>query len=51
MRGNLNKGSALTDFGNDQQQSFMIAQATDKEIKLEAIGLDGKVFDSITLKR
>ena len=51
MRGNLNRKSDLTAFGNDQQQSFMIAQVTKSELKLEAIGLDGKAFDTITLKR
>ncbi len=51
MRNNLDKTSKLTAYGNDQQQSFMTAQASDKELKLEAIGLDGKVFDSVTLKR
>ena len=51
MRNNLNKPSKLTAFGQDQQQSFMTAQVSEAEIKLEAIGLDGKVFDSITLKR
>ena len=50
-RNNLNKPSKLTAYGQDQQQSFMTAQVSEAEIKLEAIGLDGKVFDSITLKR
>lgn len=51
MRGNLRKPSPLTAAGNDQQQSFMLAQTTKDELKLEAIGLDGKVFDAVTLKR
>ena len=51
MRNNLVKNSPLTAAGFDQQQSFMVAQATDAELKLEAIGLDGKVFDTVTLKR
>ncbi len=51
MRNNLDKASKLTAYGQDQQQSFMTAQVTASEIKLEAIGLDGKVFDSITLKQ
>jgi Calcineurin-like phosphoesterase len=51
MRNNLKKPSDLTAYGQDQQQSFMTAQVDESEIKLEAIGLDGKVFDTITLKR
>jgi 3',5'-cyclic AMP phosphodiesterase CpdA len=51
MRNNLKKPSELTAFGQDQQQSFMTAQVSDGEMKLEAIGLDGKIFDSVTLTR
>ena len=51
MRGTLDKQSKLTAAGNDQQQSFLLAHVKDNELKLEAIGLDGKPFDSVTLKR
>jgi hypothetical protein len=51
MRGNLNKPSPLTAFGNDQQQSFLIVHVTRKDLIVEAIGLDGKQFDTVLLKR
>jgi hypothetical protein len=50
MKGNLDKKSALTAFGNDQQQSFLLVQVTAAEMKIDAIGLDGRQFDSVTLK-
>jgi 3',5'-cyclic AMP phosphodiesterase CpdA len=51
MRNNLTKGSPLTAFGNDQQQSFLLIQVNAKDLAVEAIGMDGKRFDSIALKR
>ena len=51
MRNNLVKGSPLTAYGNDQQQSFLLIQVTTKDLTVEAIGMDGKQFDTITLKR
>ncbi len=51
MRNTLDKQSKLTAFGQDQQQSFLLAYATVGELKIEAYGLDGKQFDTITLKR
>lgn len=51
MRNTLDKKSPLTAFGQDQQQSFLLAHATGDELKIEAYGLDGKQFDTITLKR
>jgi hypothetical protein len=51
MRNTLDKRSPLTAFGQDQQQSFLLAHVTNDELKIEAIGLDGKQFDTVTLKR
>lgn len=51
MRNTLNKQSNFTAFGQDQQQSFLLASVTDSELKIEAYGLDGKQFDTVTLKR
>ncbi len=51
MRNTLDKGSSLTAFGQDQQQSFLLAHVTNDELKIEAFGLDGKQFDTVTLKR
>ncbi len=51
MRNTLDKKSKLTAFGQDQQQSFLLAHATADALKIEAYGLDGKQFDTITLKR
>jgi len=50
MRNNLVKTSPLTAFGNDQQQSFLLIHVTPKDFAVEAIGLDGKQFDTVTLK-
>ena len=51
MRNTLDKQSKLTAFGQDQHQSFLLAHVTNGELKIEAIGLDGKQFDTVTLKR
>ena len=50
MRGNLDKKSGLTAYGNDQQQSFLLVQASKNELRVEAIDMNGKQFDSVTLK-
>jgi hypothetical protein len=50
MRNNLVKNSPLTAYGNDQQQSFLLIHVTTKDLKVEAVGMDGKSFDSVTLK-
>ena len=51
MRGNLVKGSPLTAYGNDQQQSFLLVHVTTKDLTVEAIGMDGRSFDNVKLKR
>ncbi len=51
MRNNLNKNSPLTAYGNDQQQSFLLIHVTTKDLTVEAIGLDGKQYETVTLKR
>jgi 3',5'-cyclic AMP phosphodiesterase CpdA len=51
MRNNLDKASSLTAVGNDQQQSFLLVHVTTKDLTIEAIGMDGKQFDTIMLKR
>jgi 3',5'-cyclic AMP phosphodiesterase CpdA len=50
MRNNLVKGSPLTTYGNDQQQSFLLLHVTPKDLTVEAIGMDGRQFDTVTLK-
>jgi predicted phosphodiesterase len=50
MRNNLVKNSPLTAYGNDQQQSFLLIHVTTKDLKVEAVGMDGKSFDSVTLR-
>jgi 3',5'-cyclic AMP phosphodiesterase CpdA len=51
MRNNLVKGSPLTDYGNDQLQSFLLVNVTTKELTVAAIDLNGKQFDTVTLNR
>ena len=51
MQGNLVKGSPLTDYGNDQLQSFLLVNVTTKELAVAAIDLNGKQFDTVTLNR
>ena len=51
MRNNLVKGSPLTAYGNDQQQAFLLVHVTTKDLTVEAISMDGKQFDTVTLKR
>ena len=51
MRGNLVKNSPLTAYGNDQVQSFLLVHVTTKDITVDAIDLNGKQFDTVTIKR
>jgi 3',5'-cyclic AMP phosphodiesterase CpdA len=51
MRGNLTKNSPLTAYGNDQEQSFLLIHVTPNDLKVEAVNMDGKSFDAVTLRR
>src|SRR5262249_55384408 len=37
--------------GEDEKHSFLIVQASESELKVEAIGADGSLIDSYTIKR
>jgi hypothetical protein len=50
-KGNIDKGSGLTAAGNDQDQSFMIAEINGDEMWFNAISRQGRVFDSGSLTR
>ncbi len=47
----LDRKSPLMAFGEDSVNSFLIVQATEDEMKIEAIAADGKLIDSYTIKR
>ena len=50
MKKTLDRRSPLMEFGNDELQSFLLVQAGASEMKIDAIDLNGKFFDSVTLK-
>jgi hypothetical protein len=50
-RGNIDKGSGLTAAGNDQDQSFMVAEINGDEMWFNAVSRAGKVFDSGVITR
>ncbi|MBS1787509.1 MAG: metallophosphoesterase [Acidobacteria bacterium] len=47
----LNRQSSLMAAGEDMVNSFLIVQATENEMKVEAIAADGRLIDSYTIKR
>jgi hypothetical protein len=50
-KGNIDKGSGLTAAGNDQDQSFMVAEINGDEMWFNAVSRAGQVFDSGVLTR
>jgi predicted MPP superfamily phosphohydrolase len=50
-KGNIDKSTGITAAGNDQDQSFMIAEINGDEMWFNAISRQGRVFDSGVLTR
>lgn len=50
MKGNLNKKSPLTAFGNDQIQIFLLATVDEKQMQVRAIAADGTEVDSVKIQ-
>lgn len=50
-RRTLDRTNSLFAAGEDSKHSFLIVQATESELKVEAIGADGSLIDSYTIKR
>jgi len=50
-KGNIDKSTGLTAAGNDQDQSFMIAEINGDEMWFNAISRQGNVFDSGVITR
>ncbi len=50
-RNTLRRDSPLFDAGEDMVNSFLIVEASENEMKVEAISAEGKSIDSYTIKR
>ena len=50
-KGNIDKGSGLTAAGNDQDQSFMVAEINGDEMWFNAVSRTGQVFDNGVITR
>lgn len=50
MRGNLNKKSELTAFGNDQVQVFLLVTVDKEQMRVRAITADGTEIDSAKIE-
>jgi 3',5'-cyclic AMP phosphodiesterase CpdA len=50
-KGNIDKSTGITAAGNDQDQSFLIAEINGDEMWFNAISRQGKVFDSGSFTR
>ena len=50
-KGNIDKGSGLTAAGNDQDQSFMVAEINGDQMWFNAVSRTGQVFDSGVITR
>ncbi len=50
-KGNIDKGSGLTAAGNDQDQSFMVAEINGDQMWYNAVSRTGQVFDSGVITR
>jgi 3',5'-cyclic AMP phosphodiesterase CpdA len=46
----LDRGGPFFAAGEDQKNSFLIVQVSESELKVEAIGADGSLIDSYTIK-
>ncbi|MDX2034743.1 MAG: metallophosphoesterase [Blastocatellia bacterium] len=49
-KGTLDRKSPLTAYGNDQVNIFLLVQATETELKIEAIAADGTIVDAHTIR-
>ncbi|MFN0084625.1 MAG: metallophosphoesterase [Blastocatellia bacterium] len=50
-KGTLDRKSPLTAYGNDQVNIFLIVQASEAELKVEAIAADGAIVDTHSIRR
>jgi predicted MPP superfamily phosphohydrolase len=50
MRGNLNKKSELTAFGNDQVQVFLLVTVDEEQMRVRALTADGTEIDSAKIE-
>jgi len=50
-KGNIDKGSGLTEAGNDQDQSFMVAEINGDQMWFNAVSRTGQVFDRGVITR
>jgi hypothetical protein len=50
-RKTLDRGGPFFAAGEDAKNSFLIVQVSESELKVEAIGADGSLIDSYTIKR
>lgn len=50
-KGTLDRKSPLTAYGNDQVNIFLIVQASETEMKVEAIAADGAIVDTHTIRQ
>jgi hypothetical protein len=49
--GDIRKGTGLTAFGEDRQQTFMLMEIDGDTLTFNTIGLNGKIIDSGTIPR
>jgi len=50
-RGNINRKSRLFAAGNDETNSFLIVEVGESQMKVECIGANGAVLDSVTIEK
>ena len=50
-KGNINRGSALFEAGNDTVNSFLVVQVDPAQIKVEAVGSNGAVLDQVVINK
>lgn len=49
--GNIDRRSSIFEAGNDEIHSFLLVQVEPSQMKVEAIGADGKVLDSTVISK
>lgn len=49
--GNIDRRSAIFEAGNDEANSFLLVQVDSSQMKIEAVGADGKVLDSTVISK
>jgi len=50
-RGNLDRRSPIYEAANDQENSFVFAEASKEQLRFWAADSEGKIFDSVTLRK